>query len=162
MGHKILCKFLLAFVLLAAPAFSKDLGFTITVQPVLMSGFVDPSMQDSAQDLATALGRKGFNVIAEPERADIRVIITGRAEGSELLGSTTSVHRGIFGGLFATSIPIVGKKKYMAAQIQVGDAHVDYISWGGLWKNAAREMAKHIRKWAQLNREEIERARSQR
>ena len=162
MENKIISKFsrqisnvliVLALAAVAVPA--KDLGFTITVQPALVNGFIDPSVQDSAEDLAAALKRKGFDVILDLERADIRVIVTGRAEGSELMGNTTSVHRGIFGGLVATSTPIIGSKKYMAAQIQVGDAHVDYLSWGGLWKQAAGEMAKHIKKWAQLNREVI-------
>lgn len=114
------------------------------------NGFVNPDLEDSAKDLRKALPRKGF-AMRDCADADIRVAVTGRFTGSQIVGSETSINRGIFGGLFASNTPIVATWKYVFVRMEARDFSQVYYGYGKLWTADAEALANLIAKWAKAN-----------
>lgn len=131
--------------------------FSIYVDCVQESGFVDSDAADSVKDIKGILVTKrgGFALADSPEKADIVLMVTGRYSGSEIIGSQTSVGRGIFGGLIATSTPIRSNYRYLAAHMKVGDYEKDLYSSAAYWRMSAFYLIEQLKRWVKINERQL-------
>lgn len=127
--------------------------FSVYVVSENNNGFVLLEVGDSTADIKKALSKKVFLIVDSPEQADMIITITGRYVGSQIVGSQTSVNRGIFGGLYATNTPIVSSWCYVFARVDVGNtkAALTVYGYGKWWRIAASGAVGYIEKWAERN-----------
>jgi len=115
----------------------------------------NPEISDAVVDLKNNFlskrYKKSFTVVDDKEQAEMVVLITGRYVGSEIIGSQTSINRGIFGGLYATNTPIVSTWAYMFADIYFRNDVAKVWSCGKWWRASASYMADYIKRFVEVN-----------
>lgn len=120
-------------------------------------GFLDPGATDSVKDLERALPHHHLAVTTDPSRADMTIVITGRATGSQIIGSDTSIQRGVFGGLFSSTTQVVGSNAYVFTRMEINGEVVTQVYGSGhhgiypYWSLAADAIAKYYEQFVKTN-----------
>jgi len=146
-------------MILVASAFlpgveKRKLAVYVTGETV--NGFIESGIADSVKDLKSALSKKVFQIVDDPNAADITITVTSRSV--QTAGSQTSVNRGIFGGIYATNTPIGWCCVF--TRLNVGDFKQDAYGYGKFWRVAATAVAQYWQKWVKTNRAQLEQHRA--
>lgn len=147
-------KLFLLFCLFCTPLVAGE-KFFVYVECESPSGFVNPDLADSVRDMEKSMKDRGYKITAFREKADIVIVVLGRAVGSEIVGNSTSVYRGLFGGLQATSTPIVYNGKYVFARMVIKDFSQDFWCSAPRWFDSTGCISKQIKKWTDQNAQKI-------
>lgn len=156
MKHLFLTAILIFTLATSLPSLDKNDKVRVYITGVSDSGFTDPAVADSVADLKKAFSKKHFELTNSPIEAHMVVTVLRRTTGSEIIGSQTSINRGIFGGLYAMNTPIVATWFYIFTTATVNDnISQDVYGYGKFWRQAAQGAARWYEKWIKTNKEQI-------
>jgi hypothetical protein len=158
-------------IALAAPVSAKDkmVPITVSIGAPTQGGFIETTQEvaDSIHDVTNRLqGTDGITLVARPDQADVRIVITARGVGSELFGQRL-LYQEYYRSAELTSVPISQSTWWVSGVLTVrtGNYRKEFTGaythpaglayYGGAWRECSKTLAKNLKAWIAANRDRL-------